>query len=95
MNIKNEAQKAVKDIWHYYHLLNTDNEDFFSQYHDNLRIQADCSVEVFGEILEYLKLKDTDNAKYYLQQLKDTLIYCKAVIQLQNKTNDLPKCIFG
>ena len=95
MNIKNEAQKIVKYIWHNYHLLNTDNEDFFNQYHDILRIQADCSVDVLIEIVEYLKLNDIDYAKYHLQQLKDTLIYCKAVIQLQNKTNDLPACIFG
>jgi hypothetical protein len=95
MNIKNEAQKTVKDIWHNYHLLNTDNENFFNQYHDNLRLQADCSTDVFSEIVEYLKLQDVENAKYYLQQLKDTLVYCKAVINLQKKTNDLPQCIFG
>jgi hypothetical protein len=95
ITVKKEAQKLVAAIWHNYDSLTIENEDFFNQYHDNLRIQADCSTDVYEEIEVYLKLGRKDAVNYHLDQLRDTLTYCKAVIKLQTETNNLPACIFG
>jgi hypothetical protein len=92
--VKNAAAIAKK-ITDLYNKLNLDCEYFFKAHHDNLRIQMDCAWEVVGEIDHYLKVNDLESANDEFKSLEDTLIYCDAVIKLQEQTNNLPKCIFG
>ena len=55
----------------------------------------DCAWESVGEIDHYLRANDLESANDEFKNLEDTLIYCDAVIKLQEQTNNLPKCIFG
>ena len=92
--VKNAAI-LCKKITDLYNKLNIDCEYFFNAHHDNLRVQMDCSWETLGDIEHYLKINDLESANDEFKNLQDTLIYCEAVIKLQQQVNDLPKCIFG
>jgi hypothetical protein len=92
--MKNAMKKAIKlamEIEHQYMLLEGDS-DFFNTYHDVMKIQSDCAWQVVDE-MECNKTKVHDDMD--LISLQDCLEYCKAVIELQTKTNDLPLIIFG
>lgn len=71
------------------------NSFIFELFHDDISIQLDCSIQEFDELEEYIKLKDKESINFCMQNLKDTLIYCKAVINLQNEADNLPKSIYG
>jgi len=89
-----EAQQIVNLIWGEYEKLNFKGV-VSSEYHDILRIQADCSREEFYEMEEYAKRKDLKSVNYILENLQKTLNFCKAIIELQKMEDNLPPCIFG
>jgi hypothetical protein len=104
--VKN-AIKLADQIEKKYNELTADDPNFFDQHHDHLRIQMDCAWDEVAELEEYLKNptkkygyqhhKPTgaECAEVCMQNLQDTLTYCKAVIDLQTQTTNLPKSIFG
>jgi hypothetical protein len=89
------ANKLVSEINKLYNQLTIENERFFETYHDDLRIQSDCSFELLGEIEYYEEKGETKFVGPLIEDLRQTLTYCKAVIDLQTQTNNLPKSIFG
>jgi len=93
-NLLKAACTFVNQISLKYNELDADTP-IFDQFHDDMRVQRDCSYEVLDEIEEYLKLKDEKAAIYYIKQLEDTLVYCTYVIEMQEMYKNLPKSIFG
>lgn len=101
--IINEGRKICALIQKEYNKLNYEGYNFFSTHHDNLRIQMDCAFEELGELevyannpsKKYGNILGEQGALLTLETLKDTLIFVKAVIQLQEQTRNLPMPIFG
>lgn len=86
-----------------YNELDYEGYCFFKIYHDNLKLQMDCSWCEVQELENYINnptkkygdITGKDCAKICIKNLKNTLVYAKAVIKLQQQTKDLPTCIFG
>lgn len=103
----NNAIKLAQQIEKEYMKLTAEDTNFFDHHHDNLRIQMDCAWDEVEELKEYLKNKTkkygyqhhkptgAECADVCMRNLQDTLTYCKAVIDLQTQTNNLPKSIYG
>lgn len=99
----NNATKLARKINEAYVALSGDDMNFFNQYHDSLRIQADCAWDEVAELEEYLqnptnkygRRTGLECANMGMQNLVDTLKYCEAVIKLQEQTLKLPKSIYG
>jgi hypothetical protein len=87
-----QAKKLAQQIEKQYMLLDGEDDNFFRTYHDDMKIQSDCAWDVVAE-MEYNT--DIEHSKLDITSLEDTLEYCKAVIQLQIQTNNLPRAIFG
>ena len=94
-NLTKIAATLARKIELEYSKLNNDDPNFFETYHDNVRCQMDCAYQIAGEVEIYVEKDDLKSAKEQVKDLQDTLKYCKAVIELQKQTVNLPKCIFG
>jgi hypothetical protein len=98
-----EGVKIATQIENLYNELDYEGYDFFNVHHDNLRIQMDCSWMEVDELeynvnnptKKYGDITGKDCAAICIENLKNTLVYVKAVIKLQQQTKDLPTCIFG
>jgi hypothetical protein len=88
----NQAIKLAKQIEEQYMLLDGEDDNFFHTYHDDMKIQSDCAWDVVAEMEDNKKI---EHFELDITSLEDTLEYCKAVIQLQIQTNNLPRAIFG
>ena len=93
--ISQQARKIAQQIENQYNELNNETPYFFDQHHDDMRIQRDCSYEELTEIEAYEQRGEIKFAKIGLKNLKETLIYMKAIIKLQEQTNNLPRSIYG
>lgn len=100
--LKNAA-KIYKKIQQQYEAITTDSEQFYNLFHDDLMAQKYCAFNELNEMEYYLENADKnfgnghtgkDCAENCFKNIEETLIYCKAVIKLQDKFNKLPKSIY-
>ena len=66
---------------------------FFETYHDIMSCQRDCANDITGEVDHYVEQGHFKLALENIQNLRDTMKYCQAVIELQKQTVNLPKHI--
>jgi hypothetical protein len=99
ITLHSQAVKLANQIEDQYYLLTGNTQHFFDTYHDNLRIQMEASHEEAGEVEVYedktSKHYNIKHAKQGIYNLQETLKYCKAVIELQKQTDNLPRSIYG
>jgi hypothetical protein len=99
----NNAIDIANHIESLYNELDYEGYDFFNIYHDVLKLQMDGAWFEVQELENYIDnptkkygdITGKDCAKICIKNLKNTLVYAKAVIKLQQQTKDLPTRIFG
>jgi hypothetical protein len=77
-----------------------DGDDFyFNRFHDQLQVQTDCAYEAAQDVEQLEKDGKLDDAQAIVEQLEDTLEYCKAIIKGQSLLTTLfkncPNPVFG
>jgi hypothetical protein len=66
-----------------------------SAYYFDLKCQADCARDTFRAMENEGEQVNLANLNLLIIDLKKTLAYCKAVIDLQTAEANLPPIIFG
>lgn len=95
--LQRQAAKLAEQINREYMKLDNKSPAFFDTYHDDLRVQMDSAYEEAMEV-EVYENRGAGSMKYArtgIENLKATLIYMKAVIELQTLTNNLPRSVYG